>query len=110
MCITFQVETSVLVRIIEYLAINRQQQEVSVAARIDDLEARVTSMSMDIARMTMKTMAYESGFSDFLKCRTVDEVQDRVHKLQFIASEQSLKCTVIMLASIYRWKCSVKLV
>ena len=73
------------------MAENREQQNVSIAARINELETRVTSMSMDIARMTMKVMTYEAAFADFLKCQTVDEVQDRIYKLQFVAS----KCDIL---------------
>ena len=60
---------------------------MSVAARINELETRVTEMSMDVARLTMKTMAYETGFADLLKCQTVDEVENRVYELQFVASK-----------------------
>ena len=60
-------------------------QEMSVEARTEELELRVTEMSMDIARNTKKCLAYESGFQHLLNCSSIDEVKDRVYQLQLIA-------------------------
>ena len=58
---------------------------MSVEARTEELELRVTEMSMDIARNTQKCLAYESGFQHLLNCSSIDEVKDRVYQLQLIA-------------------------
>ena len=67
------------------LIVKKKLQEVSVEARVEELETRVTQMSMDIAKMTKKTVAYENGLHDLLKTKDIDDVYDRVYQLQLIA-------------------------
>ena len=67
------------------LIVKKKLQEVSVEARVEELETRVTQMSMDIAKMTKKTVAYENGLHDLLKTKDIDDVYNRVYQLQLIA-------------------------
>ena len=60
---------------------------MSVEARADDLEKRVTDISFDVARKTMKMMAYETHFDDIMKCTRLEEVRDKVYNLRFIAGQ-----------------------
>lgn len=69
------------------LVVKRRIQDVSVEARVEDLETRVTEMSLDIAKMTKKTLAYELGLQDIAKATSLEAVQDRVYELQLIAGQ-----------------------
>ena len=70
------------------LIVKKKLQELSVEARVEELETRVTQMSMDIAKMTKKTIAYENGLQDLLKTKDIDDVYDRVYQLQLIAGKE----------------------
>ena len=72
----------------EKLIVKKKLQEMSVEARAEELETRVTQMSMDIAKMTKKTIAYENGLQDLLKTKDIDDVYDRVYQLQLIAGKE----------------------
>ena len=74
-----------LIQMMGKLIVKMRLQEMSVEARVEELETRVTQMSMDIAKMTKKTMAYENGLHDLVKCENIDDTHDRVYQLQVIA-------------------------
>lgn len=85
-----EVPLDTLVEMMGKLIVKKKLQEMSVEARIEELETRVTQMSMDIAKMTKKTMAYENGLQDLLKMNDLNEVHDQVYHLQLIAGNKSL--------------------
>ena len=92
-----QISTETLVAMISKLVVKKQLQEMSVEARVEELETRVTQMSMDIAKMTKKTMAYENGLEDLAKFNDIEDVKDKVYQLQLIAGEQAVlrrSCTI----------------
>ncbi len=82
-----EIPLDTLIQIIGKLIVKRKLQEMSVEARVEELETRVTQMSMDIAKMTKKTVAYETGLQDILNCYHLDDVRDRVYQLQLIAGK-----------------------
>ena len=77
----------ILIQMMGKLITKKKLQEMSVEARVEELETRVTQMSMEIAKMTKKTMAYENGLQDLLKCERIDDAHDRVYQLQLIAGK-----------------------
>ena len=74
-----------LINIVERLIVKRKIQDVSVEARVEDLESRLTDLTFDLAKMTKKTFAYECGLEDLKQCSSLEECKDRVYQLQIIA-------------------------
>lgn len=70
------------------LIVKKRIYDMSVEARADELELRVTQMNGDLARMMKKTLAYEQGLSDIGTCLHIEDVRDRIQHLQLIAGEQ----------------------
>ena len=79
------ITTDTLLNIVGKMIVKKRISDMSVEARVEELETRVTKMSMDIARMTKKTMAYENGLEDLLVCGSLADVKDKVYHLQLIA-------------------------
>ena len=77
--------TDTLSAMLDALIVKRQVYDQSVESRADELERRVTTMSRDLARMTMKTQAYEDGLHDVLHTSDLETIKDRVYQLQLIA-------------------------
>lgn len=69
------------------LVVKKRINEMSVEARAEELETRVTEMSMDLAKMTKKTLAYETGLADIANSSDLEEIRDRVYSLQLIAGQ-----------------------
>ena len=82
-----EIPLDTLSTMMDKLIVKKKLQDVSVEARVEELETRVTQMSMDIAKMTKKTIAYENGLHDLLKTKDIDDVYDRVYQLQLIAGK-----------------------
>ena len=80
-----QLSIDTLMEMLSKLVVRKRLQDVSVEARVEDLETRVTEMSLDIAKMTKKTLAYETGLEDIAAADKLEEVRDRVYELQLIA-------------------------
>lgn len=83
-----QLTTDVLLEMINKLVVKKRIQEGSVEARTEELETRVTEMSLDIAKLTKKTFAYETGLDDIINSPNLDSVRDKVYQLQFIAGKE----------------------
>ena len=79
------IPTDTLLTMVGKMIVKKRISDMSVEALVEQLETRVTKMSMDIARMTKKTLAYENGLEDLLTCRSMEDVRDRVYQLQLIA-------------------------
>lgn len=79
------VNLEALLEMLGKLIVKKQINEMSVEARAEELETRVTEMSMMIAKMTKKTLAYETGLDDIAKCDDLDTIKDRVYRLQLIS-------------------------
>lgn len=77
--------TDILLQMIESLIVKKRMYDKSVESRVEEVETRLTQMSMDLARSTKKTLAYEQGLEDLLQCPSLHEVQDKVYQLQLIA-------------------------
>lgn len=75
----------VLLEMLETVLVRKRIYETSVEERVDSLEAQLTSMSMDVAKLTKKNMAYEVGMEDLLQCVDMAEVKDKVYGLQLIS-------------------------
>lgn len=82
-----QLPIDTLMEMLSKLVVRKQVQDVSVEARVEELESRVTEMSMDIAKMTKKTLAYETGLEDIGRANCMEQVRDKVFELQLIAGE-----------------------
>ena len=80
----------VLLEMLNSLVVKKQIYDVSVEARADELEQRVTSLSRELAKMTKKTTAYEAGLQDLMDCQDLEQARDRVYQLQLIAGGSSI--------------------
>ena len=67
------------------MIVKRKTYDMSVEARADQLENRVTTMNIENAKMMRKTAAYECGLNEVIRCTDVEHVRDRVYQLQLIA-------------------------
>ena len=79
------IRTDTLLNMVGQMIVKKKINDISVEARVEELETRVTQMSMDIACMTKKTLAYENGLQDLLECRSQEDVRDKIFQLQLIA-------------------------
>ena len=79
--------TDVLLDMVGNLVLKKTIQEKSVESRVEDLETRVTEMSLDIAKMTAKTMAYENGIHEISKCSGIEDIKDRLCQLTLLAGK-----------------------
>ena len=76
-----------LVELMEKLVVKRKAQNVSVEARLEELEKRTTQVSFDLTRMTKKNYAYESGLESLKSCTNLSQVRYTVYELQFLAGK-----------------------
>lgn len=88
------VPTKALEQMVSSLSAKKKVREVSVEARIEELETRVTQMNSEMAKMCKKSIAYENGLHDLLSSTNLDEVKDKIYDLQFIAGKQYESITV----------------
>ena len=79
--------TDILLDMVNKLLVKKTIQEKSVESRVEDLETRVTEMSLDIAKMTAKTMAYENGIHQISKCTDMEDIKDKLCQLTLLAGE-----------------------
>lgn len=77
----------VLLDIIDKLVVKRRIYTVSVEQRVDDVESRLTAISMDLAKMTKKTLALETGLDDIANCDSIEKVRDKIYELQLITGK-----------------------
>ena len=75
----------VVLDMIASMIVKKKTYDMSVEARADQLENRVTKMNMENAKMLRKTAAYECGLTEVMNCSDVEQVRDRVYQLQLIA-------------------------
>ena len=78
---------SALVDMLEQLVVKRRVYDVSVEARVEELEETVTRLSMQLARASKKALAFEQGLLSVSECRDFYQVKDKVCELQLIAGE-----------------------
>ncbi len=83
-----KIGVDILLQMIEKLVVKKQIYNLSVEARAEELEKRVTQMSIDLSKVTKKMFAYEQGLADIQKCGDIEEARDKVYQLQLIAGEQ----------------------
>ncbi|ELU00581.1 hypothetical protein CAPTEDRAFT_195012 [Capitella teleta] len=81
------VSIEMLMEMLNKLLVRKQIHDVSVESRVEELETRVTEMSMELAKLTKKNLAYEMGLEDVLKMDSVEQVRDKVYGLQLIAGQ-----------------------
>lgn len=81
------ISTDVLLEMIERLAVKRKIYDVSVEQRVDDVENRLTNLTMDSAKMMKKILAYESGLESITACSNMEQMKDTIYKLQLIAGQ-----------------------
>ena len=84
--------TETLIKMVEKIIVIRKHYNGSVECRVEELETRLTQMSMDLAKATKKTLAYEQGMEDLHTCFTLSQVRDKVYQLQFIAGLSTNFC------------------
>ena len=70
------------------MIVKKKTYDMSVEARADELENRVTKMNIENAKMLRKTAAYECGLNEVMSCSDVEHVRDRVYQLQLIAGRK----------------------
>lgn len=79
------ITTDCLLNMVGKMIIKKKIMDMSVEARVEQLETRVTQMTIDIAKYSKKTLAYENGLQDLLNSHNMEDVRDRVYQLQLIA-------------------------
>ena len=78
---------AVLTEMIDNLIIKKKIHETSVESRVEELETRVTEMSMENAKLRKKTIAYEMGFQNLLQSHNMEDLKDKIYQLQLIAGK-----------------------
>ncbi|KAK2146056.1 hypothetical protein LSH36_635g00021 [Paralvinella palmiformis] len=82
------ISSATLCDIVEKLVVRKQIYDVSVEARVAELEARLTNMTLELAKMTTKTTAYEMGLESLTKCSDFTQVKNKVQELKIIAGQE----------------------
>jgi len=82
------ISSATLCDIVEKLVVRKQIYDVSVEARVAELEARLTNMTLELAKMTTKTTAYEMGLESLTKCSDFTQVKNKVQELKIIAGKK----------------------
>lgn len=76
-----------LVELMDQLVVKKKIQSVSVEARLEELEVRMSQVTFDLARMTKKAYAYECGLDKIKSSSSLPQVRDRIYELQFLAGK-----------------------
>ena len=84
------INTDYLLDMLGKLIVKKEIRDVSVEARMEELECRVTELNMSLAKASQKTVAYELGLEDLTKCKSLEEVRDRVYEMQYLAGMEMI--------------------
>ena len=104
----YSISSETLCDIIQKLVVRKEIYDVSVEARVAELESRLTKMTAELVKMTTKTNAYEMGLEGLIKCSDFTQVKNKIQELKIIAGKIYLFCMLyqqfLILICLYNFK------
>lgn len=79
-----------IAEILREVAIRRKNYETSIEAQLETVEKQLTKLSIDFARMSKKTLAYEQIMNELEQCQSMDQIKDKVQHMKLIAGKSTL--------------------
>lgn len=73
---------------LQIMTVKHKTFQTSVEAQLMAVEKELTKLSLELARMSRKTLAYEQTMSELEECSNLEQVMDKVQHMRFIAGEK----------------------
>lgn len=79
------IPTDSLNGVLDKIIVKKKEYGESVEIRLEELESRVTDLNVSLAKSSKKAAAYETAFSDLIRCNDLEQLKDKICHLQFVA-------------------------